>query len=117
MKYAIAIVVALLLITATACDKLKIPGNIAGQVLDQSGSPRGMVTVQLIDGTGKIVQQEVADDLGNYFFSKVDPGTYKIVTLWGRDEEMPNDTGGEVKLAPGKTINLNITVSDPVKKS
>ncbi len=111
-KYAAVFVVVMLLVAGTACNKINIPGNIAGQILDENGAPRGMVTVQLVDvnNNNEVLDQQTADDLGNYFFSKVPPGTYKIVTMWGGNTEMPNDAD-LVKLAPGKTKNINVTIS------
>ena len=110
LKYAIIILAGALLLAGTACDKIKIPGNVAGQILDENGAPRGLVSVQLVlVETGEVVLQETADDRGNYFFSKVDPGKYKIVTIWGRDKELPNDTE-EFTLPPGKTLTKTVTV-------
>lgn len=116
LKYAAVIILAVLVIAGTACNKINIPGNIAGQILDENGAPRGMVTVQLVDvNTSEVVDQLTADDLGNYMFTKVPPGTYSIKTLWGGRDDMPNDAN-EVKLAPGKTLNINITVQKAVKE-
>jgi hypothetical protein len=109
-KYALVIIVGLLLFSSVACDKIKVPGNIAGRVFDENGAARGLMTVQLVDATsGKVITQETSDDLGNYFFTKVDPGKYKLLTLKGGTTEVPNDSG-EVNLGPGKTLTVEITL-------
>jgi hypothetical protein len=112
-KYVLIVAIAAALLAAASCNNIKIPGNIAGQLMDENGAPMGLVTVQLVDvQTGQAVQQETADDRGNYFFKKVDPGTYDIKTLWMGNHEYPNDTG-EITLNPGKTMTINIIVSKP----
>ena len=102
------IILAITLVATAGCQNLKIPGNIAGQLLDTNGFPQGLVSCQLIDATsGAVVQQETANDQGSYFFKRVDPGTYKIKTLGIGGGEIPNDCDDFV-LSPGKTVTKDI---------
>lgn len=87
-----------------------IPGNVAGQIMNEAGQGRGFVSVQLIEvETGMPWGMENADDTGNYMFKNVDPGTYliKIISIGGG--ELPSDAK-EFKLSPGKTLKQDIII-------
>lgn len=87
---------------------LKVPGNIAGQVTNEGGQGQGYMSVKLCDAkSGAEVDVVTAEDSGNFFFSKVDPGQYiiKLVNTSGGD--MPSDAK-PFKLGPGKTLTLSI---------
>lgn len=101
---------AALALSGAGCNKIKIPGNIAGQVFGEGGQPQGFVAIQLISsGNGSIVQTELASETGNFMFKQVDPGKYILKVMGMGNKELPSDAK-EFQLSPGKTqtVNLNI---------
>lgn len=114
-KVAILIcILATLVIAAAGCNKLSsmklgIPGKVAGQVLNAAGQGQGLVSVQLCNPSGEVVQQMTAEDSGNFLFDKVDTGEYTIKILDMGGGEMPTDAQS-FKLGAGKTVSLVITL-------
>jgi hypothetical protein len=105
-----------LLVASVGCDKFKkggslninIPGNVAGQILNEAGQGQGFISVQICEqGSGKVVQQGTAEDSGNFFFDKVPSGEYIIKILSMGGGEMASDAK-PFKLGPGKTQQLTI---------
>jgi hypothetical protein len=100
-------------ISCGSCNLVRqIPGNVAGQIMNEAGQGRGFVSVQLFDvNAGTEWGMENADDTGNFMFSSVDPGTYiiKVVSIGGG--ELPTDAK-EFKLLPGKTLKQDIIIYD-----
>ena len=87
-----------------------IPGNIAGQVMNEAGQGRGFVTVKLVDvETGQDWGSENADDKGGYMLKNVEPGKYilKVIQIGGI--ELVTDQT-EFTLSPGKTLKRDIIV-------
>lgn len=106
------------LVAGIACNSCNvvgnIPGNIAGQVMNEAGQGRGFVAVKLIDAeTGQEWGSENADDKGGYMLKNVDPGKYilKVIQIGGA--ELQTDQA-EFSLAPGKTLKRDIIVYDEV---
>jgi hypothetical protein len=92
---------------------LKIPGNVAGQVTNSGGQGQGFMSVKLCDAkSGAEVDVVTAEDTGNFFFSKVDPGEYIIKLVNTGGGEMPTDAK-PFKLGPGKTTTLAIVIKPP----
>jgi hypothetical protein len=110
-----AIVLGTFLGLTTGCDKfnLNLPGNVAGQILNEGGQGQGFVSVHLVSTDGAEMV-ETSSDTGNYMFKEVKPGTYIIKTFAIGGAELPNDAV-EFKLGPGKTATQNIKVTTPVK--
>jgi hypothetical protein len=97
-------------LSGAGCDKIKIPGNVAGQVFNDGGQPQGFVSVQLIDpANGAILQSELSNESGNFMFKQVDPGSYILKVMGMGNKELPSDAK-EFKLAPGKTATVNVTL-------
>jgi len=96
-----------------SCNIVKqIPGNVAGQIMNEAGQGRGFVSVQLFDvNAGTEWGMENADDTGNFMFSSVDSGTYiiKVIAIGGG--ELPTNAE-EFKLMPGKTLKQDIIIYD-----
>lgn len=108
------ILVAAICLTALAfiagCPKLNIPGNLAGQVLNEAGQGQGYVSVAVVDAeTGHEAGRLTAEDSGSFFFEKVDAGTYLVKTYSMSGKELPNDCQ-PVKLGAGRTINVVVTL-------
>lgn len=108
------ILVAAICLTALAlvagCPKLNIPGNLAGQVLNEAGQGQGYISVAVVDQeTGREADRMTAEDSGSFFFEKVDAGTYIIKTYSMSGKELPNDSK-PVKLGTGRTINVVVTL-------
>lgn len=104
------LVLAVLSMAVAGCDKLKlnIPGNVAGQVTNEGGQGLGFMSVKLCDAkSGAEVQVLTAEDTGNFFFEKVDPGEYIIKLADSSGADMPSDAK-PFKLGPGKTLTLTV---------
>lgn len=101
-------------ISVGSCDRLKsIPGNVAGQLMNEAGQGMGFIAVQLIDAeTNQMVYSENADDNGNFMFKGVDAGTYTLKTIPIGGGEYQNDSG-EFALSPGKTLTLTVIITLP----
>lgn len=103
----------IIVMACNSCNVVgNIPGNIAGQVMNEAGQGRGFVAVQLIDAeTGQLWGTENADDKGGYMLKNVDPGKYiiKIVQIGGA--ELPTNAE-EFSLSPGKTLRKDIIVRE-----
>jgi hypothetical protein len=93
-----------------SCDKINIPGMVAGQVMTEAGVGRGLMTIALIDAaTGQEVQRTQSEDGGNYVLEKVPPGEYTIKVIAIGDQEYETDIE-QFKLGPGKTLTKNIII-------
>jgi hypothetical protein len=91
-------------------SKISIPGTVAGQVTNEGGQGQGYMSVKLCDAkSGEEIQVVTAEDTGNFFFDKVEPGEYivKLSNTGGGD--MPCDAKA-FKLGPGKTQTLAIMI-------
>ena len=87
-----------------------IPGNIAGQLMNEGGQGQGFIAVQLLDAeTRTLVTSETADDKGNFMFKGVEPGRYIIKTVPVGGGELRNDCE-EFNLSPGKTLTKNVII-------
>ncbi len=87
-----------------------IPGNIAGQLVNEAGQGQGFIAVQLVDvDTGQVMYSENANDTGNFMFKGVDPAEYKIVAMPIGGGEIPSDAE-PFTLAPGKTTTVTVTL-------
>jgi len=100
-------------IACSSCNIVSnIPGNVAGQIMNEAGQGRGFVSVQIVDiETGIAWGMENADDTGNYMFKNVDTGSYIIKVLAIGGGELTSDAK-EFKLMPGKTLKQDIIVYD-----
>jgi hypothetical protein len=101
----------ILLAAVNSCDKLNekmnVTGNVAGRVLNSDGSPRGYVSVLLLNETGAEVQRQNAEDSGSFFFTKVPAGTYTFKVMAGSTMELPCETTS-VNLGLGKTKQVDV---------
>jgi len=92
------------------CPKLNIPGNLAGQVLNQAGQGQGYISVAVVKAdSGAEVSRLTAEDSGNFFFDKVEAGSYIIKTYSMSGKELPNDSE-PVSLGAGRTVQVVITL-------
>jgi Carboxypeptidase regulatory-like domain len=55
-------------------------GHLSGVVTDPSGAVIGGANVKLMDENGSIVSQTTTDSGGNYSFSALSPGSYRVQT-------------------------------------
>jgi hypothetical protein len=55
-------------------------GRLSGAVTDSSGAVIAGANVKLMDENGQIVAQTATDSSGNYFFSSLSPGNYRVQT-------------------------------------
>ena len=55
-------------------------GHLSGVVTDPSGAVIAGANVKLMDENGSIVAQTATDSGGNYFFSSLSPGSYRVQT-------------------------------------
>jgi len=55
-------------------------GRLSGAVTDSSGAVIAGANVKLMDDNGQIVAQTATDSSGNYFFSSLSPGNYRVQT-------------------------------------
>jgi hypothetical protein len=53
--------------------------DLAGTVTNGLGQPVAGVQIQLQDGSGKAVAQQLTDSTGHYGFTELTPGTYECV--------------------------------------
>ena len=96
------------IVAGTGCDKIKIPGNLAGQILNEAGQGQGYMSVSCVDmENGVEASRMTAEDGGNFFFEKIDPGTYIIKTFSMSGKEIPNDCK-PIKMGSGRTITETI---------
>lgn len=103
-------VVLVAVFVASGCTKIKVPGNVAGQVLGPGGAPQGFISVQLFDtATSAVSMVETSSDTGNFMFKGADPGKYIIKTIGIGGGELPNDCK-EFTLTAGKTVNIEVHV-------
>lgn len=115
MMLLVVLALALGLFFATGCNLLKnlnvkIPGNVAGQVTNEGGQGQGFMSVKLCDAkTGAEVQVVTAEDTGNFFFDKVDPGEYVIKLMNTGGGDMPCDAK-PFKLGAGKTVTVTVVI-------
>ncbi|MCC7479856.1 carboxypeptidase regulatory-like domain-containing protein [bacterium] len=118
MRCTVAVLAVFLLAAATGCNKLKeIPGNIAGIVMSPEGVGLGYITVQLIDpATTQVMYQMTTEESGNFFFEKCEPLTYTVVIM-GMGEVVMDADVKEIKLTPGKTLDIKIIATPPAKES
>ena len=95
-------------------------GKIAGSVLDADGKPVPGSSVTLIppDGKSQPVKQP-ADDDGNFQFTGVRPGTYKLFAWEEVDDDLWQDAGfrksyesraTEITVGPSETKNAQLRV-------
>ncbi len=110
IKYwAVAVCLAALALSA-GCQDLNIPGNLAGQVLNEAGQGQGYITVSAVDvETNAEVARLTAEDAGNFFFEKIDAGTYIIKTYSMAGKELLNDSE-PVGIGAGRTITVTVTL-------
>lgn len=102
-KIVFAAIVLFAALALMGCNKINIPGNLAGQVLNQAGQGQGYITVAAIDNeTGVEAARMTAEDGGNFFFEKLEAGIYTIKTYSMAGVEMPNDSE-PVALGAGRT--------------
>jgi hypothetical protein len=87
--------------------ELVLPGNIAGSVFVADGAaageaPQGIAgaKLELLDAAGRVLAEAITDELGNYEFPALDPGTYAIRQLqpagFGDGHAAVGDGGGRV---------------------
>ena len=111
----VLLALALGLFLAAGCNlikgvNMKIPGNVAGQITNEGGQGQGFMSVKLINvKTSEEVQVVTAEDTGNFFFEKVDPGEYIIKLVDAGGGEMPCDAK-QFKLGAGKTLTIPIVL-------
>ncbi len=107
-----------LLLSLLSCDKINgamksVEGKVAGQVMNSSGHGHGYVTVELrpVEGTGAEANSGLAEESGNFLIDEVTPGTYTLHVKDAGGNEMPSDTP-TVKVGPGRTMTVNVTLAD-----
>jgi hypothetical protein len=112
-KFWVVVVSMAALALVAGCPKLNIPGNLAGQVLNEAGQGQGYITVACVEvESGAEVARMTAEDAGNFFFEKVEAGTYIIKTYSMAGVEMPNDSE-PVNIGTGRTISVVVTIQQP----
>jgi hypothetical protein len=101
------------IVVCNSCNVVgNIPGNIAGQVMNEGGQGRGFVAVQLVNvETGQVWGTENTDDKGSYMLKNVDPGKYILKVLVIGGSELPTDCE-EFSLSPGKTLKKDLIIQD-----
>jgi hypothetical protein len=106
-----AVALGLILAALGSCDfGSTIPGNVAGQLINEAGQGQGFIAVQLVDtSNGQVAYSMNADDQGNFMFKGVETGVYKIKTVPIGGGEIASDAK-EFRLTPGKTINITVTL-------
>jgi hypothetical protein len=109
-----------LLLLLLSCDKLQgamknVEGKVAGQVMYSSGHGRGYVTIKLVPIKDGEATQDVTEESGNFLIDQVTPGTYQIHILDAGGTEIPSDTP-TVTVGPGRTMTVNVTLSDTDSK-
>lgn len=107
------VVFVLLVVFTGSCNLpgLSLPGNIAVDVVDDSGFPQGYCTVQIaFSSSTTSLRQDTTDDNGHVFFGKLDPGEYRIFILNANEQEFTVIDEKTHKLSAGRTLNLTIKV-------
>ena len=106
-----ALVLGLAITALGACNVVKnIPGNVAGQLINEAGQGQGYLAVQLVDvETGRVVYSMNANDQGNFMFKGVEPARYIIKAVPIGGGEVPTDAK-EFNLTPGKTLTFTVTL-------
>jgi len=107
----LAAVLGLVVLALGSCNIVSnIPGNVAGQLVNETGQGRGFISVQLYDvATNQMMYAETANDSGNFMFKTVDPGEYIIVAKPIGGGELNSDAK-PFKLAPGKTLTITVII-------
>lgn len=109
-KFWVVAVCMVALALVAGCTELNIPGNLAGQVLNEAGQGQGYVSVAAVNTeTGVEVSRLTAEDAGNFFFEKVEAGNYIIKTYSMSGKELPNDSE-PVNVGAGRTVSVTITL-------
>ena len=110
---AIVLAVSLLAICASGagCDKFttKLPGNVAGIVLNEGGQGQGFVSVHLVNQEPADEMVENASDSGNFMFKDVPPGSYMIKIFATGGKELPCDSKA-FRVNVGKTLSQTVTL-------
>ncbi len=76
MKKLLSVIV--MLLAGAALNAQPITGKISGTVLTAAGKPLADASIVLSEKDGKAVKGTISDSLGNYEFTRVQPGTYYI---------------------------------------
>ncbi|MDH4122933.1 MAG: carboxypeptidase regulatory-like domain-containing protein, partial [Thermoplasmata archaeon] len=84
-------------------------GKIIGKIVDDEGTPRGGVTVNLYDSNGDLVKTILTDANGNFELIQLFDGVYDIYFVWN-DREIGNRTN--ISVADGGSVDIG-TVEIP----
>jgi hypothetical protein len=114
----LTLALSVLCLAGTGCNKLtaRMPGNVAGQILNEGGAGQGFVSVHVVclDTDTDLIGGEMVDnasDTGNFMFTQVPPGNYIIKVFAIGGDELPSDAK-QFKVMIGKTVNQTVTVSN-----
>jgi hypothetical protein len=109
-KIALCIIFVCVMLGALACNRVNIPGMVAGRVLGEGDMPMAFTSCSLTSvDTGEVTAVETTGEAGNFTFKDVMPGKYNIkVTGIGGAEY--NSDCKEFSLSPGKTLNIDIRI-------
>jgi hypothetical protein len=104
LRYISAVCALVALFVAETASAQILYGSIVGHVADQSGAaiPRGSVTITN-KATG-LVREAQADQVGNYEFANVPPGTYEVrITATGFNSSVTSDVAVTINTLPVST--------------
>jgi hypothetical protein len=83
-------------------------GRLSGTITDVSGAVVGGATVRLLDQNGSIISTTTADSAGNYAFSGLPVGNYRLET---EQTGFKKNVISQINLAPGENqINSQLQV-------
>ncbi len=87
-------------------------GTIAGKFIDESGEPAAFTTVILLDTDSSMIKVDYTTDLGEFKFSAIQPGKYRLKTS---NIEFREYLGDFFELTAGDELTLTtITLSPAV---
>src|ERR1700682_4083626 len=100
----VSILIALSVLTA----KAQIAADLQGRVLDASGAAVPNASVELTESATNVHQQTVTSSSGDYLFSHLNPGAYRIdVTATGFEHL----TRSGITVTIGQTVSAGLTLT------
>ena len=96
-------------------------GHVSGAVTDASGAVIASANVKLMDENGSVVAQTTTDSSGNYSFSSLSPGNYRVQTerpgfkthLMTQPNVAPGENQANARLEVGASTEMVEVTAEP----
>jgi len=98
---------AILIAVSTLAANSQIAADLQGRVLDPSGAAVASASVELTEQATNVHQQSTTSSSGDYFFSHLNPGTYKVeIDARGYQREIRQG----ITVAVGQTATVDFSL-------